>query len=1055
MRYTALLLTLSLLPIPIPADDDAPGPAGRYTSAAFAYEIDPPAGTWAPWPALSDDYPYADMGYLGINGYGAVVMPVCWQGKAPSRPALLEVFLSRFGEDYPTPFIHTESDIDKDGAAGTYLVGNELVDGVEYTYHFWIVANASCAYTLAAWGPASNPATGGDLRWLWGRLQIGGSPAVVAGGGSDRQKAANAYFLNQVGTHYYDARSYRDAFRFLSQAADLDADEPAYVMNALRVLVEIDAYREAYDWLRPRLPRYGDDLVVRSWDAWLSYQTGDADKAVRVYEELFSSGYREDDEFALYAGLLAEREEWEKVERAFERYASDGMTDTLRRLQADLHSRRGDYDEALAILDAMSENRPFNAELAYARIEVLDQLDRPAEILELANRLIEKNYRSMESYFYKGYAEYRLKSYLKARDSLNAALRYSPTNSVVQEYLASINSILGEGENASISEVIPAVALPAELQALVDGAAFSDTVDGYGAWLLNRITGYAFDGGESLSRTLVQQIKVQDAQGVASFSTLEFDFDPAFEQLYVNRLVVRNATGEKVAEGDPSSYYVTSTVDGYEASTEKTAHLPVPSLSPGMVVEAVVTKRINVEKHAFPLDIHYLSSSRPIGYSAVFVTGNHDRLRYRSFGLEPPVIRNGSLVWETTNPVVYRWEPMQPWYDRMLPWVTLGTTSSSWGEAGEDYLALIADKLEAERVADMAARLVDGVDDAHRKIEIISHYVQKELHYEAIEFGRRAYVPKTARETLSDRYGDCKDHAVLLASMLNAVGVPAELALVNLNQQVLPELPNIDQFDHMIVSVPIDGGRLYIDATDKDLRLATTPPRYLAGNHALVLGETPELLPIPEFAVGDSGLQVERDIEPIADNEIRVTEIGVFSGYQAADMRGQLREIEVSDMLGTMQRWVADRYSDAIVDDAFVDNVFDASGELVVELQYRLPVDTGLFKLPGFFEATFLDFERLPERRFGFEIPVPLTVSAVTTLQRSSASDVRLAAKKADADESRFGSWRRKIDSSDERLVLELEYTSGHDTFGPDEYREFTDFHRKLVGAIEQPMVIE
>ena len=210
--------------------------------------------------------------------------------------------------------------------------------------------------------------------------------------------------------------------------------------------------------------------------------------------------------------------------------------------------------------------------------------------------------------------------------------------------------------------------------------------------------------------------------------------------------------------------------------------------------------------------------------------------------------------------------------------------------------------------------------------------------------------------------------------MLNAVGVPAQLALVNINQTVLPGLPNIDQFDHMIVSVPVDNGRLYIDATDKDLRLGTTPPRYMAGNHALVL------LPIPEFTVGDSGLQVERDIEPIPGDEIRVTEIGVFSGYQAADMRGQLREIEVSDMLGTMQRWVADRYSDAIVDDAFVDNVFDASGELVVELQYRLPIDTGPFKLPGFFEATFLDYERLPERRFGFDIPAPLTASTVTTV---------------------------------------------------------------------------
>ncbi len=1055
MRYRAPTLMLLLLPLQLLAGEDELDPGAGYSSGAFAYEIEPPAGTWVRWAALADDYAHADVGYLGVNGYGAVVMPVCWQGDKPSQLALLDVFLSRFGEDYPTPFVDSESDVSKANASGSYLVGNEAVDGEDYTYHFWIVASESCAYTLAAWGPADDARTVRDLQALWESLQLHGSPAILEGGGSDAEKTANAFFLNQVGTHYFEARSYRAAFRFLSQAADLDAGEPAYVMNALRVLVEIDAYQEAYEWLQMRLSRYDDDLVVRSWDAWLAYQNEDTDKALRLYEELFREGYREDDEFALYVGLLADQEKWERVESEFARYAEEGMSETLRKLQAELLSRRGNYEEALAILDSMMEGRPFSADLAYAKIEVLDQLDRPAEMLQLAELLIDKNYRSLESYFYKGYAEYQLKSYLKARDSFSAALKYSPASSVVQEYLASINSILGEGENASISEALPAVILPAELQSLVDSAAFDETIDGYGAWFLNRITGYAFDGGDTLSRTLVQQIKVQDAQGVANFSTLEFNFDPAFEQLYVNKLVVRNREGDKVAEGDRAAYYVTSTVDGYEASTEKTAHLPVPSLAPGMVIEAVVTKRINVEKDAFPLDIHYLSSSRPIGYSAVFVSGNHDRLRYESFGIAPPVTRNGSLVWEMANPVVYRWEPMQPWYDRMLPWVTIGTTSASWSEAGNDYLAIIDDKLQAERVADRAARLVEGIGDTQRKVEIVSHYVQKELHYEAIEFGRRAYVPKTARETLRDRYGDCKDHAVLLVSMLKSVGVPAQLALVNINQRVLPELPNIDQFDHMIVSVPLDDRRLYIDSTDKDLRLGATPPRYMAGNHALVLGETPELLAIPEFAVGDSGLQVQRDIERIDDNQLRVTEVGVFSGYQAADMRGQLREIESSEMLGTMQRWVADRYSDAIVEDAFVDNVFDASGELVVELQYRLAIDTESFKLPGFFEATFLDYERLPERRFGFEIPAPLTVSTVTTVRQSAVSKLAIAAKKPDADESRFGSWRRKIDSIDDGWILRLDYTSGHDEYGPEDYSEFTDFHRRLVGSIEQPMVIE
>ena len=368
---------------------------------------------------------------------------------------------------------------------------------------------------------------------------------------------------------------------------------------------------------------------------------------------------------------------------------------------------------------------------------------------------------------------------------------------------------------------------------------------------------------------------------------------------------------------------------------------------------------------------------------------------------------------------------------------------------------MISDKLDEDRVADAARRLVRGIDDERLRVEAIARYVQKELHYEAIEFGRRAYVPKTARDTLRDRYGDCKDHSVLLYSMLNAVDIPAQLALVNINQQVLPGMPNIDQFDHMIVSVRLQGERLFIDATDKDMLLGRTPPRYMAGNYALVLQENSELLPIPEFTVGDSTLQVEREIERTPGNELRVTEVGVFSGYQAADLRGQLREVETSEILSTMQRWVADRYSDAIVDDAFVDNVFEADNELVVELQYRLPIDEDLFRLPGFFEATFLDYDRLPDRRFGFELPAPFSVSTVTTVRQPSAAKLKVASAKADADESRFGSWRRKVDSSDETLVLRLEYTSGHAEFTPEEYGEFTEFHRKLIGSIEQPMIIE
>jgi len=233
MRYGALLLTLFVLPALTLADEESFVLGGGHKSRAFAYEIDVPLGSWFKWSDLEDDYQYADAGFLGIEGYGAVLMPVCWEGSRPTQLALLEVFMERFGEDYPTPFVQSETDISKGDATGTYLVGNEPVDDEEFTYHFWIVSNDNCAYNFAAWGPAAEADTAGDLQALWKRLTITDAPAVLTDVVSEKESATNAFFLNQIGTHYFDARSYRDAFRFLSlrghhmQATKLD--------NAIRV----------------------------------------------------------------------------------------------------------------------------------------------------------------------------------------------------------------------------------------------------------------------------------------------------------------------------------------------------------------------------------------------------------------------------------------------------------------------------------------------------------------------------------------------------------------------------------------------------------------------------------------------------------------------------------------------------------------------------------------------------------------------------------------------------------------------------------------------------
>ncbi len=1028
-----------------------------YRSAAFGYRFRASADHWFAWSDLSDTNDGADVGALSTNGYGAVVMPVCWNGAAPTHNAIYRVVMQQFGEDYPSDFISEERDIRKGDATGKLFIGYEDNDGREYLYYQWIVANAQCAYTLAAWGPTSERTVKRDLQKLWRDFEITDAPTALTGEyTSQSQRDVNAYLVNSLGLHYFEARSFRDAFRYFSHAADLSPADEAYTTNALRSLSEVDAYEEAYEWLSGRLGPFADNQVVQSWDAWLAYQTGDPEKGIDVYSGLFANGYRDDDDFATYMTMLADDAQWERLDEAFASYTADGATDSTRLLQAKLLGRRGRHEDALALLERMTTGRPFNAELVYEQMTIVDDMGNPAEVLLLADSLIENGYRSLRSYYYKGEAEFQLRSYRKARASFEKALTYAPTNANIREYLDAIDNMLGEGDVTSISTELAAVPMPKDMQKVFDAPDLDNLQNGYGAVFLSRINGYAFEAGDELLETQYRKLRILDDNGVTQFSTLEFDFDPSYEQLFVNRLIVRNADGDEIAEGDINTYYITNSESGYEASTEKTVHLPVPSLSAGAVIEAVVSKRTSVERGSFPLETVYLSSDRPIEYSAVFVNGEHGRLDYKLNDVAEPRRSGKALVWDIVRPVAFRWEPLQPYFDQILPWVQIGTVSEDWTNAGTEYLDKIADKLDVAKVADRAQRLVEGVSDRDRKIEILSAYVQDEIHYEAIEFGRRAYIPKTARETLRDRYGDCKDHAVLLYSMLQAAGIEASLALVNLNQQVVPELPNTDQFDHMIVSIPGDDGRLFIDATDKDLRLGRLPPRSMAGNYALELGETPKLFKIPGYASDLTGLSVERVVEPGHDGSMQVTETARFTGYQAAELRGQLRTIETSEMQASLQRWVATRYTDAELTGYFVDNVFDAGYDLMVEIQYTLPLDTdGTFDVPGFVEAYYLEFDRVADRRFPFEHVFPLRVSAVTSVKVPSGLRLDEVSKKPDAGESRFGSWRRQIEQGGDAWKISFDYVASESRFAPEEYRDFAEFQRKAVDAIEQPLVLQ
>ena len=88
------------------------------------------------------------------------------------------------------------------------------------------------------------------------------------------------------------------------------------------------------------------------------------------------------------------------------------------------------------------------------------------------------------------------------------------------------------------------------------------------------------------------------------------------------------------------------------------------------------------------------------------------------------------------------------------------------------------------------------------------------VRYTGIEFGNGAIVPRTPREILARRFGDCKDQAALLVAMLRAAGLQADVALLSAGTgiDVVPELPGLGGFNHAIVRLAGDPP-LWIDPT--------------------------------------------------------------------------------------------------------------------------------------------------------------------------------------------------------------------------------------------------
>jgi TPR repeat protein/transglutaminase-like putative cysteine protease len=235
------------------------------------------------------------------------------------------------------------------------------------------------------------------------------------------------------------------------------------------------------------------------------------------------------------------------------------------------------------------------------------------------------------------------------------------------------------------------------------------------------------------------------------------------------------------------------------------------------------------------------------------------------------------------------------------------------------------------------------------------HWVQDEIRYFSVSIGENSHRPQAPEVVLRRRYGDCKDKAYLLVSLLAQLGIEARPVLVNAQAPAMPGkvTPSPTWFDHVIVGIDLDGQTWYVDPTRSGQKGALTQlPAPFPGAPALpVDAAATALVKLPERDAGLPGIEhVDRVVIDAFDGDAVLESRDIYRGDYADSARRRLPAMSANELKKSALGQYEKTYPGLSLVEAprFEDKVEQGSFEVVAKFRLPKPVEHagGKYSLP-------------------------------------------------------------------------------------------------------------
>ncbi len=230
------------------------------------------------------------------------------------------------------------------------------------------------------------------------------------------------------------------------------------------------------------------------------------------------------------------------------------------------------------------------------------------------------------------------------------------------------------------------------------------------------------------------------------------------------------------------------------------------------------------------------------------------------------------------------------------------TNVASWDQYAKAYTDLAMPKAAVTpEVQALSDNITQGVTDRRTQAQLIYNWVSRNIRYVNVVLGIGGVEPHSANTILTNRYGDCKDHVVLLTALLAARGIPAEMVIINYgNAYALSDVVNGAQHNHMISYLP--EFELYLDTTAEALPFGSLDFEE-SGKQVLHLGSTgPVRRTTPLLTQQDVISSLRTTASLRADGTIIGTSVTTASGTEALALRNRSKTFQAGGTKSVIER---------------------------------------------------------------------------------------------------------------------------------------------------------